>query len=193
LKRPHKWLNDLVAETRDGLARYVVRFCSSAADVEDVVQEAYLQVFCALRKTGPAGHAPTALLYTTARNIAISRLRHQKVVVAAAPGISVQERLRREQRGIEQQASRQEQMRMLLRVVSGLPPKCREVFVLRMIEGLSQFEIAERLGISVSTVEKHLAKGLRQCKRDFAGLSAGAVTDEAGEGMPAEPDSRTGT
>ena len=193
MKRPNKWLNDLVAETRDGLACYVARFCSSTADVEDVVQEAYLHVFCALRKTGPAGHTPAALLYTTARNIAISRLRHQKVVNAAAPGISMEERFRREHRGVEQQASRQEQMRLLLRVVNGLPPKCRDVFVLRMIEGLSQYEIATRLGISVSTVEKHLARGLRQCKRDFAGLVSDAASGEAAGEAPAKPDARTGT
>jgi RNA polymerase sigma-70 factor (ECF subfamily) len=189
LKQPEKWLNDLVAETRSGLARYLARLCASSDDVQDVMQEAYLQVFCALKKNGPDGHTPAALLYTTARNIAISRLRHQKVVAAAAPAFSIDERLRRERPGVERQASRNEQLQLLLRVVNGLPPKCRDVFVLRMIEGLSQYEIATRLGISVSTVEKHLARGLRQCKRDFAGL----VKDVAGGEIPAEPDVRTGT
>lgn len=193
MKRPDKWLNDLITETREGLARYVARFCWSAADVEDVVQEAYLQVFCALRKSGPEGHTPAALLYTTARNIAISRLRHHKVVLAAAPVISADERLRREQRGVEQQASRREQMQMLLRVVNSLPPKCRDVFVLRMIEGLSQGEIAERLGISISTVEKHLARGLRQCKRDFAGLSSERSANDEHDAAQEEHDARTGT
>jgi RNA polymerase sigma factor (sigma-70 family) len=193
LKRPDKWLSDLVAETGSGLARYVARYCPTPDDVQDVVQEAYLQVFCALRRTGPEGHVPAALLYRTARNIAISRLRHQKVVIAAAPVISVQERLRRDQRGVEQQASRQEQLQMLLRVVNNLPPKCRDVFVLRMIEGLSQNEIAERLGISVSTVEKHLARGLRQCRQDFASLASEPTTDHKDGEIPAEPGSLTGT
>jgi RNA polymerase sigma factor (sigma-70 family) len=164
LKRPDKWLSDLVAETSGGLSRYVARFCTTPDDVQDIVQEAYLQVYCALRRTGPEGHTPAALLYTTARNIAFSRHRHMKVVAAAAPAVSVGERLRREQANVEQQASRSQQMQMLLRAVNGLPPKCRDVFVLRMIEGLSQREIAERLGITVSTVEKHLARGLRHCK-----------------------------
>jgi RNA polymerase sigma-70 factor (ECF subfamily) len=190
LKRPDKWLNDLVAETSGALARYVARFCACPADVQDVVQEAYLQVYCALRETGPEGHTPAALLYTAARNIAFSRHRHLKVVRAAAPVVSLGEQLRREQSGVEQQASKRQQLQMLLRAVSGLPPKCRDVFVLRMIEGMSQREIGERLGITVSTVEKHLARGLRQCRDELAQMQAAGAASPAETGLP---DERTGT
>ncbi|HSF76986.1 MAG TPA: sigma-70 family RNA polymerase sigma factor [Steroidobacteraceae bacterium] len=193
MKQPEKWLNDLVAETRGGLARYLARLCASPDDVQDVMQEAYLQVFCALRKSGPEGHAPAALLYTTARNIAFSRLRHQKVVAAAAPAFSIDERLRREQPGVERQASRNEQLQLMLRVVNGLPPKCRDVFVLRMIDGLSQREIAERLGIAVSTVEKHLARGLQQCRQEFTGALSAAPPEEAADSAAAQPMGRTGS
>jgi len=175
LEQPEKWLNDLVAETRSGLARYLARICASRDDVQDVMQEAYLQVFCALRQSGPDGHTPAALLYTTARNIAFSRHRHRKVVAAAAPAVTEGEKLRREQAGIEQQVDRGQQMRRVLQAVNALPPKCRDVFVLRMIDGLSQREIAERLGIAVSTVEKHLARGLQQCRQELAQPQAGAL------------------
>lgn len=190
LKRPDKWLNDLVAETRGGLTRYVARLCASPDEVQDIVQEAYLQVYCALRRSGPDGHNPAALLYTTARNLAFSRHRHQKVVTAAAPAVSAGERMRREQAAVEQQVGRDQQMQMLLRALNGLPPKCRDVFVLRMIEGLSQREIGERLGIAVSTVEKHLARGLQQCRDELARLQAPADTAAAAEPSPRE---RTGS
>lgn len=173
LRRPDKWLNDLVTETHGALGRYVARLCPSRDDAQDVLQEAYLQVYCALRKTGPEGHNPAALLYTTARNIAISRHRHRKVVAAAAQAVSAGELLRRDEAGVEQQASHGQQLQMLLRAVNTLPPKCRDVFVLRMIEGLSQREIGERLGISVSTIEKHLARGLRQCRDELARMQVG--------------------
>jgi len=193
LKQPEKWLNDLVAETRSGLSRYLARLCASPDDVQDVMQEAYLQVFCALRQSGPEGHVPAALLYTTARNIAFSRHRHQKVIAAAAPTVTAGERLRREQAGVEQQVDRGQQMRRLLQAVSGLPPKCRDVFVLRMIEGLSQREIAERLGIAVSTVEKHLARGLQQCRQELTLALSAAPPGEAGDSAVAEPRERTGS
>ena len=59
-------------------------------------------------------------------------------------------------------------MRALMLVVNQLPPKCRKVMLLRMLEGLSQKEIAARLGIAVSTVEKHLAKALHNSRDAMA-------------------------
>lgn len=186
MKRPDKWLGDLFAETRSGLARYVARFCASPDEVQDVVQDAYLQVYCALRESGPAGHVPAALLYTTARNIAFSRLRHQKVVAAAASRVSVSEQIRREHAAVDQEVDRGQQMRLLLQAVNTLPPKCRDVFVLRMIDGLSQREIAERLGIAVSTVEKHLARGLQQCRSELASRRAEPCADACDAAAPSD-------
>jgi RNA polymerase sigma-70 factor (ECF subfamily) len=50
--------------------------------------------------------------------------------------------------------------------VDRLPPLCRRVFVLRKVYRLSHDEIAEVLGVSHSTIEKHVAKGLLRC-RDY--------------------------
>lgn len=48
--------------------------------------------------------------------------------------------------------------------VVALPPKCRTVFLLSRIEGLSNAEVAQRCGISVKMVEKHLAKAIVTCR-----------------------------
>jgi RNA polymerase sigma-70 factor (ECF subfamily) len=50
--------------------------------------------------------------------------------------------------------------------VERLPPLCRRVFVLRKVHKLSHAEISEVLGVSQSTIEKHVAKGLVRC-RDY--------------------------
>lgn len=158
----------LVQDTKNQLASYLRRYFASPDDVQDVLQEAYLKVFCVLRSSGSADHATSALLYTTARNLAISRLRHRQVVARSRAAVALSEELRRETRSVEQQVSANERRRFLLEVVNALPPRCREVFVLRIVEGLSQRAIGERLGISVSTVEKHLARGLQHCKARMA-------------------------
>ena len=53
---------------------------------------------------------------------------------------------------------------MFCRAVGGLPEQCRRAFILKKVYGLSQQEIADRLSISQSTVEKHIAKGLLMCR-----------------------------
>ena len=164
MKPSKEWFDDLVEQTHDGLARYVGRILASADDTEEVIQEAYLKVFMALRKSGPDGNFPVALLYKTARNIAISRMRHHAVVIKSQAVVAISEELRTDRITVEQKVSASERRNALLLVVNQLPPKCREVFVLRWINGLSQRDIAEKLNIAVSTVEKHLAKGLQHCK-----------------------------
>ena len=56
-----------------------------------------------------------------------------------------------------------ERLAILAGAVEELPPRCREVFMLRKVEGLDQAEIARRLGISRNMVEKHLRKALLVC------------------------------
>ena len=54
-----------------------------------------------------------------------------------------------------------------------MPEKCREVFILSRIENLSNKTIAEKLSISISTVEKHIGKAIRILKADFREYNLG--------------------
>lgn len=164
LRVSRRWFDEFVAESRGELTGYLNRMLRSKDDALEVSQEAYLKVFLALRKHQDRDHCPKALLYTTARNLAISRLRHQQIVDRCALAVTVSQELQSECRSPEQHASKNEDMQALLLVVNQLPPKCRRVMLLRMLEGLSQKEIAARLDIAVSTVEKHLAKALHSSR-----------------------------
>ncbi len=64
---------------------------------------------------------------------------------------------------LEDEMEARQRIRMLAEAMAGLPPQCSRVFLLRKVYGLSYKEIAERLGISVSTAEKHAALGLLRC------------------------------
>lgn len=178
-----RWFDEFVAESRGELTGYLGQILRSTDDALEVSQEAYFKVFLALRKHQDRDHNPKALLYTTARNLAISRLRHQQIVERSALAVTVNQELQVERRSPEQQASKSEDMRDLLFVVNQLPPKCREVLLLRMLEGLSQKEIAARLSIAVSTVEKHLAKALHSSRDAMARLKSDETTQPQSSSM----------
>jgi RNA polymerase sigma-70 factor (ECF subfamily) len=61
--------------------------------------------------------------------------------------------------------------------VDRLPPLCRRVFVLRKVFKLTHAEISEVLGVSHSTIEKHVAKGLVRCRDYLRELGLLEVTD----------------
>lgn len=64
----------------------------------------------------------------------------------------------------DQQVVAGEDLRRVQRVIAELPAKCREVFVLNRFGGLSYPEIAVRLEIAPSTVEKHMMRALTACR-----------------------------
>lgn len=146
------------------LRRYVRRLLNAtndAADVDDVVQETYVRAYAA-KRTQKLTHA-TAYLFRVARNLSFkARIRQQSAVLKLVEDFAAE--------GIiddvvpqHEQLHQKRRLTVFYEAVSRLPPQCRQVFVLRQIDGLSHQEISRRLGISTSTVEKHLAKGLRLC------------------------------
>ncbi len=184
MKPCHKWFDEFVSTTEGGLVRYARTIVVSPEDAQEVAQEAYLKIYCVLRKNSAVNHSPVALLYTTARNLALSRLRHQKVMTQKALAVGVAEELRVNRISAERQLGQREKLAAALRAVSALPPKCREVFVLRVIEGFSHRAIAEKLQISVSTVEKHIARGVRLCRQHIAVIAADQQSQPDQKSMP---------
>lgn len=144
---------ELVAFVRDRVK------CSSLA--ADIVQETYVRL---ASRDGIAGiENPRALLYRVAGNLAIDHLRRQrtraKYLMPQPPPESVPDRRPTAEAEIEAK----QQVALLMDAVNELPPRCREVFMLRKFEGRHQAEIAEALGISRNMVEKHLRKALLHC------------------------------
>lgn len=64
---------------------------------------------------------------------------------------------------VEEALDSRRRMLVFWKAVITLPPQCQKVFVLKKVYGYSHKQIASKLGISVSTVEKHAAAGLKRC------------------------------
>ena len=67
---------------------------------------------------------------------------------------------------VENEMMAQQTLALYCNAVASLPYDCRRVYLLRKVHGLTHKEIAERLQMSRSSVEKHLRVGLEVC-RDY--------------------------
>lgn len=160
------WFVNEVQPHGDSLRAYLRARYPSLPDVDDLVQECLVRVLRA-RQSAPVP-SPKALLFATARNLAIDALRRQKVVafepITEVPHSSVFT----DNVDVAESVSKAQEMALLAQAIRTLPERCRQVFTLRSAYGLSQRQIAERLGISENTVEKQLSKGIRRCSEFFA-------------------------
>jgi RNA polymerase sigma factor (sigma-70 family) len=163
------WLAKEILVHERALRGYLSRFFKSVADVEDVVQETYARLLALNDSDAVAVRNWHAFLFASARNVALDRIRKARVVsldtLAEMGGADV---LNQAPSADEALNARQE-LALLLETIASLPDRCREVLTLRKLYGLSQREIARRLAITESTVEKHVAYGVRLCaERMFA-------------------------
>jgi len=128
------------------------------AEIEDLRQDVYMRVYEAARKEYPA--QPKAFLLKTARNLLINRVKREHIVPIEAMADLDALGAAIDVPGPERSVAARDLLRRLQGALDRLPPRCREVVVLRRIEGLSRPEIAARMGISQDTVSEHLANGI---------------------------------
>ncbi|MFQ5807930.1 MAG: RNA polymerase sigma factor [Phycisphaerae bacterium] len=163
--------DELVAGHRQRVARLCFRLLGWREDVEDVVQEVFLAAFGALPKF--RGHSSvstwlTRITVNACRSHVRRRLRLRRLFLGTRESTKPR---------IGQPAERElmdhERCERVRRAVRKLPPKYREVVVLRYLEELAVPEIGQVLGLSRNAVEVRLSRARRQLKTDLAGLLEG--------------------
>lgn len=127
----------------------------------DIVQETYVRL--ASGRMSMAVKNPRALLYRIAGNLAIDHLRLQQTRAKYVTSEPLPEDAPDAQPSAEAALDAKRRLALLIEAVDELPPRCREVFILRKFEDLDHAEIARSLGISRNMVEKHLRKALLHC------------------------------
>jgi RNA polymerase sigma-70 factor (ECF subfamily) len=155
----------LYRSTLAPLRRYLTRFLGDPDEAQDVAHDAYLRVYPKEGKVTPDN--PQAFLYTTARNLALNRIRRRQVGPFNAQEAPI-DSTASPQPGVVQQVIARQEWGHLEAAIAELPPGCRSVLLLRKVELLSHQEIADRLGIAVSTVEKQHARALRLLRTSLA-------------------------
>jgi RNA polymerase sigma factor (sigma-70 family) len=156
------WFRREILPLEPDLLAYARRFCRDGqTDPEDLVHETFARAIAC--KTWREVSNPGAFCTRILRNRALDALRRRKVLTITAVADFDRIEPIDEAPGAHSILESREELRALAEAIAELPTQCRRVFTLRKVYSLSPEDIAVRMGLSVSTVEKHLVKGLRYC------------------------------
>lgn len=173
-------IDEIYLSCKSLLARLVSKIVPPS-EIEDIVQETYVRA-CTFQSQQSI-HNPRALMVKTARNLALDHVKRAEYRLAASLEDVEDDTLQllgSRSATPQARAESDEEFAQFCEIVRMLPAQCRRVFVLKKVYGYSQREIAAELDLSESTVEKHIAKGMKHCARHFLQGQGSAGSTAAG-------------
>lgn len=153
-----RWLARHILPYEPMLRSRLRRMFIHGLEVDDVIQEMYARIVS--QPSLEAIKYPRQYAFQTATAIVIDHLRRSRVISINAAGSLDQLEISAPEASPEQQLEFREEIAAVAQLLALLPERTREVLIMRRVEGLSQQETADKLGISVKTVEKHMSQGV---------------------------------
>jgi len=153
------WFATEILAHERALTRYLQRIWPNRAEVPDLRQEIYVRIYESAEKARPA--LPKSFLFQSARNLITDKLRRERIVSIDYTRDWDSLNVLVDEISPERRLSARQELRRLSAALDQLSDDCRNVIWLRRVEGLSQREAAERLGIPEGTLESHLCRGVR--------------------------------
>ena len=175
-----RWFGEEVKPHEPALRAYLQSRFSSLSDHDDLVQETYVRLLRA--KTAGKVRYARALLFSIAHNTALDLFRRRRAAPVEAVTDLAEAAVLEKAPVVSDPVVQQEELEILAEAVRVLSERCRQVVLLRYLEGLSYKEIATRLGVSPETVKTQLATGMRRCAEYFA--ARGLWKSSASKGAP---------
>ncbi len=155
----------LFADVQPQLKRFLTARFGNEADADDIVQETFIKLHHVAQTEEI--ESVKALAFSIARNLSVDLIRRN---TRAKARDSAYGGLRTESAGedfldpapnAERQLAGRQDINRVMAALEGLTPKVRQAFVLHKIDGHPYTEVARLMGLSKSTVEKHMIKALR--------------------------------
>ena len=151
-------LADLSARYREAMRRYFVRRVRNSDEADDLTQELFVRL---LRKSDMEGvDNPEAFLFHAAANLLRDRGRRKKTSQDFMSEITASSAENFEVLSPERVLASKQSLQSALRALNMVDARMRDVFILHRLEGMKYAEIAGLYGISVSSVEKYVARCL---------------------------------
>ncbi len=182
-----QWFRERVLPLEPRLLSFALRLCAGQQlDAEDLVHETFARLMAYPRwdEIDNVAAFATRIL----KNLVVQEARRRKIMPIHMMADLELLALADDSPGTHRVVEARDELKTLMRLIEDLPPQCRKVMTLCKIYGLSYAQIAVELGLSVSTVEKHVMKGLRLCAERLA-WEPGPETDR-GHGGTERSDER---
>lgn len=155
-----RWFAEEVKPHELALRKYLHHQFPSI-ETDDVLQESYFRLLKA-RAQGKIASSKAyifAIARNTARTLFHRRRIYSPVELTALPDAAVVE----EKSDVADQVNEQFRFQLAVEAIDQLPPRCREIFRLAVLDRLPAAEIARRTGLVENTVYAQLAIGVRKC------------------------------
>lgn len=159
------WLARHVLPHEAALRAWLMRWRIADLLADDVVQEAYAVL--AARVSVDDIRNPRSYFFQTARSIILMHLRRSRVVSIRAVEDIDRIGAAADEPTPERQVSDREELHQLATAIAQLPELGRQALTLRVIDGLSQREVGERMGISENAAQKHIARSIHALMNIF--------------------------
>lgn len=168
---PGTELEQLYRDHKTRLYRLVCRHLSDPSRAEDVTHEAFIRL--ATRTDLPAARNPLALLTRIAVNIIRDGFRSERYRDQCEPALRQHLSDLHQHPDPERHSAGRQELARLRDAIDQLPPRCREVFIMHKVHGLSHADVARTLGISRNMVEKHVIRAYTQLRDGRDGSGSG--------------------
>jgi RNA polymerase sigma-70 factor (ECF subfamily) len=153
------WLSRNILRHEPALRAWLRSRTVPGLDIDDIVQESYARLAALASVEGIRN--PKNYLFQIASSVIITHIRRSRVVsIRTASEIDLLS-VPSDAPSSERQVEDRDELQTIAKAIASLPTPCRDVFILRRIEGLSQREVGIRLGLSENSVEHHMARGIR--------------------------------
>lgn len=147
------------------LVFFAARLLGSTEDAEDVVIQVFTKLWTSREQLGAVKQLKS-FLYTTVKNASLDLMRQQKKFQSLQVSDDFwKEKAADDNLGLE--ATRAEVIKIIYEQINELPDKCKQVFLLSYIEGLSTQQVADTLGISVSNVTSQRSRAIQLLRKSI--------------------------
>lgn len=154
-----KWFLQMILPHEPALRAWLRSRHRGAYDTDDIIQETYT-VLASLQNPDQI-RFPKAYLFRVAHSVLVRLIRQSRVVSIQAAGDMEDFDIPDDAASPEETMLQRDELAQIAVVIASMPDQTRTAFILRRVHGLSQREIARKMHLSESTIEKHIARGIR--------------------------------